>query len=156
MAFNLRMMQVVLNKDVKKLGYRGEVVEVKPGFFRNFLFPNRMADVATPSRLRVAESRKDKLVMKKQQVLENAQEVIEGLKGLKITITEKVNDKGHLYAAVSESEIVEAVEAASKVKLAPEWIKMEQIKEVGEYSVLIHLAKDMEETITVIVEASNE
>jgi len=80
-------MQVVLNQDVKKLGYRGEVVSVKPGFFRNFLFPNGLADVATPSRLRVAESRKDKLVMQKQQVMENVQGVLDKLKGTKITLT---------------------------------------------------------------------
>jgi len=149
-------MQVVLNQDVKKLGYRGEVVSVKPGFFRNFLFPNGLADVATPSRLRVAESRKDKLVMQKQQVMENVQGVLDKLKGTKITLTEKVNDKGHLYAAVSESEVIAAVEASAKVKLAPEWIKMEQIKELGEYTVTVQLEKGMTGQITVVVEASNE
>lgn len=148
-------MQVVLNQDVKKLGYRGEVVAVKPGFFRNFLFPNGLADVATPSRLRVAESRKDKLVMKKQQIVENSQEVIEKLKGLKVMISEKVNDKGHLYAAVSEAEIVAAVESAAKIKLAPEWIKMDSIKELGEHSVLVALGKGIETKVTVLVESSN-
>ena len=69
-------MQVVLNEDVKKLGYRGEVVDVKRGYFRNFLFPRGLADFASESRLRVAESRKESLMSKKQQILENAKEVL--------------------------------------------------------------------------------
>ena len=60
-------MEVVLNKDVKKLGYRGDVVTVKPGYYRNFLSPNGLADVASKSRLKLIDARKAKMVMERNQ-----------------------------------------------------------------------------------------
>ena len=147
-------MQIVLNKDVKKLGYRGDKVSVKPGYFRNFLMPRGLADIATVSRIKIAESRKEKMVMKKQQVIDNASDVLKKLKGLSISLQEKVTDKNTLYSAVSEIEVIEAVEKAAKVKLEKEHIKMEHIKELGEHKVIIHLGKDAEEEITVVVEAA--
>lgn len=146
-------MEVVLNKDVKKLGYRGEVVEVKPGYFRNFLFPNGMADVATTSRKKVAESRQSKMAMRAEQVAENSKEVMDKLKGLSVTLKEKVSEKGTLYASVTEEEVIGAVRDAAKVELSKSMIKMEHFKDLGEHDVVVHLAKDMDVTIKVVVEA---
>lgn len=146
-------MQVVLNKNVKTLGFRGEVVNVKPGYFRNFLFPNALADLATPSRLKVAAARKEKQVMAKDQLLKNASEVIEKVNGLKITLKEKVNEKGHLYAAVSELEVIEAIEKKAKVQLDREFLDMGHIKEVGSYPVKVRLGDGVEGEVTVIVKA---
>ncbi|MBL4694199.1 50S ribosomal protein L9 [Candidatus Gracilibacteria bacterium] len=147
-------MEVVLNKDVKKLGFRGEVVEVKPGYFRNFLFPNGMADVATVSRKRVADSRKSKMAMRTEQVLENAREVLDKLKGLEVVLKEKVSDKGTLYAAVTEAEVIKAVSAVAKVDLDKSMIQMDHFKDLGDHDVVVTLGKGMEVTIKVVVEAA--
>ena len=147
-------MEVVLNKDVKKLGFRGEVVEVKPGYFRNFLFPNGMADVATVSRKRVADSRKSKMAMRTEQVLENAKEVLDKLKGLEVVLKEKVSDKGTLYAAVTEAEVIKAVSAVAKVDLDKSMIQMDHFKDLGDHDVVVTLGKGMEVTIKVVVEAA--
>ena len=146
-------MQVLLNKDVKKLGYRGDIVEVKPGYFRNFLWPEGMAEVATKAVLKLAESRKEKLVMKKQEVIEKSSEVLAKLKGLSVVVKHKVSDKGTLYSSVVEEDVVAAVESAVKVKLEKDYIKMEHFKDLGEHKALVHLGPDMEAEITVNVEA---
>lgn len=146
-------MEVILEKDVKKLGYRGEVVTVKPGYFRNFLFPRGLANVATPSARKLAEVRNQKMVMAKQQVVENAKEVVDKVNGLTIKLTESANDKGHLYAAVSESEVVAAIAGQAKVELDPAFVKMDQVKEVGEYKIAVEVGAEKAE-ITLVVEAA--
>ena len=147
-------MEVVLNKDVKKLGYRGDVITVKPGYYRNFLNPRGLADVATKSRLKLIEARKDKVVMEREQLLANVNEVLGKLKGLKVTIQSKVNDKGTLYAAIGEDDVVKAVEESTKIKLEKEYLKMDHFKDLGEYTALVHLGPDLEEEIKVVVEAA--
>lgn len=149
-------MQVVLNKDVAKLGYRGEVVNVRPGYFRNFLLPRGLADGGNETRLKVAASRRDKLVMHKQQILDNAKEVLAKLKGLSVVIKAKVSAKGKLYGSITEVEVIDAIEEAAKVKLEKEFVKMDHFKELGEYKVTVHLGQDIEEVVKVKVEAKKE
>lgn len=145
-------MEVILNEDVKKLGYRGDVVRVRAGYFRNFLFPNGYADVATESLKKLAEKRKEKIVMKQQQVLDNAKEVVEKLEGIELVLVERANEKGHLYAGVAEAEVAKAIEAKANVAVAPSSLKMEHFKEVGEYEVKVVLGKE-EATVRVVVKA---
>lgn len=147
-------MQIILNEDVKKLGYRGEVVNVKPGYFRNFLQSRGIAVVATPERLKLAESRKEKMVLKREQILKDAKEILKKLKGLKIIIKAKVSAKGKLYGAINVENVLTALEESAKVKLEKSDIKMDPIKDLGEHKVQVHLRDDLEETITVTVEAA--
>jgi large subunit ribosomal protein L9 len=146
-------MEVVLNEDVKKLGYKGNVVNVKRGFFRNFLFPKGLADVATQSRKALAESRKEKVVVQKQQLMENAADVLTKIKGLKVVVHGKVSDKGKLYGSITEDDVIAAVEAAAKIKLEREFLKMSHFKEVGEHKAIVHLGEGLEEEITVEVKS---
>ncbi len=146
-------MKVLLNEKVENLGYRGDIVAVKPGYFRNYLFPKSLAVPATPALIKLAEGRKEKVVMEKSQVLENAKDVLKKLKGLELKLKASVSDKGTLYAALAEADIVEAIKAEAKVTLEPSFIKMEHIKELGEYSVKVQLGDDLEEEVKVIVES---
>lgn len=146
-------MRIVLNSDVKKLGYRGDVVKVKNGYFRNFLHPRGLADIATLARLKLAELRKNKIVMQRQQLLDNAKDVLAKLHGLKVIIKVKASKKGKLYGAIAQPEVIEAIFAATNVKLAKDLLKMEHLKEVGDHKIKVHLGEDLEETVTVVVEA---
>jgi len=145
-------MQVVLNKDVKKLGYKGDIVSVKRGFFRNYLLPNGLADFASKTRLKVAETRKEKIVIKKQQLLDNAKEVVEKLKGLKVVVKGKVTEDGKLYGSITEDDVIKVVEEESKLQLEKSQIKMDHFKELGEHKAVVHLGEGLEEEITVQVE----
>ncbi len=149
-------MQVVLNEDVKKLGFKGDIVTVKPGYFRNFLMPKGFADIATKARLKIAESRREKIVMKKEEIMAKATEAIGKLKGLSVVIKAKASDKGKLYGAVTEADVVDAVEKAAKIKLEKDFVKMDHFKEAGEYSVVINLGEGFEEEIKVVIEAVEE
>ncbi len=144
----------MLKKDVAKLGYRGDVVKVRDGFYRNFLSPRDLADVATPSLMKLSEVRKEKRVMKAQQVLENSKEVLEKLKGLKISIKAKASEKGRLFASITENDVLDAIEKKAKFRLEREFLKMTHFKEVGKYDVVVHLGKDLEETVKVEVKAA--
>lgn len=145
-------MQVVLNKDVSKLGYKGDTVNVKPGYIRNYLLPKGLADLATFSRVKVAASRKERMVMKKQQLLDNAKDVLAKLKDLKIIIKSKVSAKGKLFAAITEKDVIAAIEEKKNVKLEKEYLKMEHFKDLGEYEVLVRLGEGLETKIKVKVQ----
>lgn len=146
-------MKVLLNKDVKKLGYRGDIVIVKTGYFTNFLLPEGAAVMADESVVKLQESRKAKLVMKKEQLVENAKEVLKKLKGLVVTFSKKITSKGKLYGGLSAEEIIDEIAAKTNIKLEPSNIKAEHIKEVGTHKVVVHIADGSEETIKVVVEA---
>jgi len=99
-------MQVLLSADVKKLGYRGDVVNVKNGYFRNFLCPKGLAQAATAKLIALAETRNKDRVVQKERILENVKEVLKKLKGLSVVIKAKVSDKGKLYGSLTEADVV--------------------------------------------------
>lgn len=143
--------KIVLNGDVKKLGYKGDVVNVKRGFFRNFLSPRGVADYAGVSRMKVVENRKEKLIMVRQQVIDKAREVLDKLKGLRVVITGKITKTGKLYGSVTEDKVIHAIEEACKVRLEKEQVKMEHFKDLGDHKVVVHLGEGLEETVVVEV-----
>ncbi len=132
-------MQVILKENVKKLGRRGDIVKVAPGFFRNLLFPTGKAEIATKSKLKLAEERKEKARAEMEKLLENAKEVIEKLNGMSLVVKRKTTDKGTLYAAISEMDVVDLIEEESKMKLDKDSIKMDHLKEVGDHVVKVEV-----------------
>ncbi|MEK7673399.1 MAG: 50S ribosomal protein L9 [Patescibacteria group bacterium] len=147
-------MQIILNKDVAKLGYRGELVKVKNGYFRNFLQPKGFAEIATESGIKLAGIRKGKILLKKTELLEKAKEALARLKDLKVTFKKKATTKGKLFGAITEMDVIKAIEESKQVKLEKEWIKMEHIKTVGEHAVKISLGDDLDTNVTVEVKAA--
>lgn len=147
-------MEVILKKDVKKLGYRGDIIKVREGYFRNFLLPKGLAEVATEAVKKLASSRKEKVLMEKDRLLENAKEVLAKLHGLKLIFKEKVSEKGKLFGSLSESDIIKAVFEKANIRLEKEYLVMEHIKEVGKYDVVVKLGEGLEETIKVTVQAA--
>lgn len=146
-------MQIILSKDVPKLGHRGEVVKVREGYFRNFLLPQGFALIATPSSLKVAAVRKEKVLDARKKVMESGKDVLAKLKGLKLNLKAKISSKGKLFGAIGEDKIVEAIAKATDLKLDRGFVKMNHIKTTGTHDVMIHLAPDMEEKVRVTVKA---
>lgn len=146
-------MQVVLNKDVPSKGYKGDVITVKPGYFRNFLFPQGLADYGSKERIALANLRKEKTVMNAKQVVAKADDVLGKLENLHITLKGKAAESGKLYAAIGEKEVAEAVTALSKLEISKELIKMDHFKEAGEYEAIISLDQDHKAKVKVTVVA---
>lgn len=103
-------MEVILSQDVQKLGKVGEVVKVKSGYARNFLFPKRMAYVATPANLKRIEQVEKKRRLQYEREKVEAEKEAEKLSKISCTVNVEVNDLEKLYGAVSETEIVKALE----------------------------------------------
>ncbi len=146
-------MQVLLNENVVKLGRRGDIVNVKPGYFRNYLLPKGFAVLANDSVKKLTEKRNEKMVMEKEQLLENAKEVVEKLKGVKLVLKLKATKTGKLYAAVDKSLVLDAIEKEAAVRLDDSFVETKNIKEVGEHSLNVKLGEGFEQEITVVVEA---
>ncbi len=146
-------MKVLLNKDAKKLGYRGDIVNVKPGYFRNYLLPNALAVLATKNVIALAEKRNENRVMKKNQILDNVKDVAKKLKGLVVTLKEKVSDKGHLYGSVTEQEVIDAIKESTGLELSKDLLEMDHIKELGEHKIKVNLGGDTVEEVSIVVEA---
>jgi large subunit ribosomal protein L9 len=123
-------MKVVLTRDVKDTGRANEVVTVSDGHALNFLIPKRMAVAATASALKQADVRKVAVAARKQLDEELVSERLVALSEGSVTITKKVNDKGHLYDAVDAAEIAKAAELPEEV------IRIEKpFKEAGTFEV---------------------
>jgi len=145
-------MKVLLNADVSKVGYKGEVVSVKDGYYRNFLFPKKLATLATKQLLALVEKRQEKVVIEKERLLDNVQDVLKKLKGLKIELSEKVAAKGTLYAAISAKAVVEAVKTATNVALEESYVKFEEtIKTLGEHKITLEFGEGNVAKITLNV-----
>jgi large subunit ribosomal protein L9 len=104
-------MQVILSQDVLKLGKTGEVVKVKEGYARNFLIPRKMAWVATPQNLKKIEQMEKKRKVQYERQKADAQVLAEKLNKLSCTVSVEVNDLERLYGAVTETDIIKAIEA---------------------------------------------
>lgn len=136
-------MKVILNDRVQKLGYKGDVVNVKEGFFRNLLLPRGLASVATDDTIKLAAKRREKVVLEKERLLENVKEVMKKLKGLKVQIASKVTAKETLYASVSEADVIDVVMQATNILLDKKHVKFaEPIKTLGNYKVTVDLGND--------------
>jgi large subunit ribosomal protein L9 len=148
-------MKVILADDVRGLGHRGDTVSVKPGYARNYLFPQGAAYEATDANLRrLSEERKkyDQKMLSEKAV---AEEVARKVEGLTIVVTKKAGDADQLYGSVTSSDIADALSGKGievdrrRVELA------EPIRRLGSHTVHVRLHRDVVATVTVDVQPPN-
>ena len=148
-------MKLILNADVKSLGRKGDVVDVAKGYARNYLLPKKLAVVANSSNLKFAEALREKREIQAVANNELAESIKTALADAKIVISQNTTDEGTLYAAVSNEQIVDAIETFSGFRLEAEQIDVEnQVKEIGLHSISIVLGPDakFETTLEIIPE----
>ena len=104
-------MDIILMENVEKLGQVGDVVKVKNGYARNYLLPRQLGIAATTGNIKRIEKEKTKRLAIDEAQKKEAQQKAESLSKVSLTITVEVNDQEKLYGAVSETEILEALEA---------------------------------------------
>jgi large subunit ribosomal protein L9 len=136
-------LEVILRKDIDKVGLRGEVVNVARGYARNFLFPRGLADEATPAR--VAELRKVEERRGKQEAktFEDAQAVAERLSNIVLEFDVKAGPTGSLFGSVTPTDIADELWTKHKVRVDRRKIGTEPIKRIGRYVVPIELFQDV-------------
>ena len=145
-------MKLILNADVKSLGRKGDVVDVAKGYARNYLIPKKLAIKATSNNLKLAEKLQEKRAMQTQVNSELAESIQTALADAKIVISQTSTDEGTLYAAISNEQIINAVETFSGFKLEEDQIGLaNQIKEIGLHNVKVVLGPDTSFDITLEV-----
>jgi large subunit ribosomal protein L9 len=146
-------MQLVLTEDVPHLGKQGDVVEVKPGYGRNYLVPRGMATIPTPHNLRLLERYKVRVRQALEARVADLKALAEQInKFAGITVEANANDEGHLYGSVGAPEISKGLKAKN-LHVEPEMVKLEGgvIKETGLYAVKLNLGHDIEAEVKVAV-----
>jgi len=136
-------MQVLLIRDVERLGRIGDVVEVKPGHARNYLLPRGLAVTLTPANLRRVEREKQRMEQVRQARERELAALAEHLKSVSITITAKANEEGHLFGSVSAARVAEMLQEEG-YQVEERMVQLsEPIKEVGVVEVPIQLKPDL-------------
>lgn len=145
-------MQVILMENIAKLGTLGSIVNVKRGFARNYLIPQGKAKWATESAIAEFESRRAELEKKQAEVLSAAESLAARLEGMVIQITQKASADGKLFGSVTNLNIVEELRKQD-ILIQKSMIRMPagQLKQTGDYPVVIALHSDVSAQITVSV-----
>lgn len=136
--------ELLLIQNVDSVGRQGEVVEVRPGHANNFLLPQGLAIVATEHHKRMVEKHKTRLKEIEKTRLSGLQSLADTIAQQSITIEANANDEGHLYGSVGGPEIVAALKA-SNITVSEDQIKLQgPLKELGLYTVKVHLHQEIE------------
>jgi len=144
-------MKVILADDVRGLGHRGDTVTVKPGYARNYLFPQRFAYEATQANTRRLAEQKKKYDENVFQQKAGAEQVSRQIEGLTITIVKKAGEEGILYGSVTPSEIADAL-AERGIQVDRRRIEVaEPIKRLGRHTVHVRLHRDVVTELTIDV-----
>ncbi len=132
-------MDVILLRDVEKVGLRGEVVSVARGYARNFLLPRQLAEVATPGR--VAELRKieERRALQEARSFEQAQAIADRLAAAELRFDVKAGPTGSLFGSVTPTDIADALWETQKVRVDRRKIQVDAIKRIGRHVVVIDL-----------------
>ncbi len=148
-------MKVILQESYMNLGEAGQVVNVKPGYARNFLLPNKIAVSATTSNLKLFQDKSKEIEKKRLAKRAESQNLLDTLKDVSVTLLKKVGDDGKLYGSVSSKEVEEAL-AKQSITVDRRMIVMgQQIKMVGEYPLLVKLVGGMRTQVLLKIVAEN-
>jgi large subunit ribosomal protein L9 len=147
-------MKVVLMTAVPKLGERWDVCDVADGYARNFLFPQKLAVLATPQVAADAERERAEIRKKAERELANVQQLASRLDGFELETTEKVSEGGVLYASVGSQKVAQLLQSRG-FPIKKTQIAVEPIKTPGEYPATIRFDHGLEVEISVIVCGAN-
>ncbi|MBL0942074.1 MAG: 50S ribosomal protein L9 [Alphaproteobacteria bacterium] len=147
-------MQVILLERIEKLGFIGDLVEVKPGYARNFLLPQKKALRATKANLEVFEQQKAHLEANNLKLCEEAKKVAQKMTGLTLVMLRQAGDSGQLYGSVTMRDIAEGV-SAEGFTINRQQVTLDQpIKILGLHKARIKLHPEVELVITINVAKS--
>ncbi len=148
------MAQAILTQDVEPLGEKGDVVDVSPGYLRNFLVPRKLAQPATAGSIAEAQRRKDAAEKAVRELSEKAQENAALLSKTVLTITHPAGDDGRLFGSVTSQEIVDAIRQARGLKLDRRKVQLDEpIKTTGSHMVTVEVHDGVTATVKTIVTA---
>ena len=149
-------MQVILTKDVNKIGKAGQLLEVSDGYARNFLFPRNLAEEATAGKIADLAARQQSRKIKEEKEKQAAEEDKKLLQGKSVRVTASGGESGKLFGSVTTAQIAEALSEQYKIKVDKREIKLtEQVKQTGSYSLSVRLYAGVQADMILVVELQN-
>lgn len=145
-------MKVILLKDVKNQGKKGDVKEVSDGYARNFMIPRGIALEATPANMNILKQKKQAQAHQEKEDIEKANEIKDKLKNFTLKIKSKAGD-GKLFGSITSNDIANEIEKQKNIIIDKKKIDLkEPIKQIGKFDVKIKLYSEISTTLTVEVE----
>lgn len=145
-------MEVILREDIEKLGARGQVVKVAPGYARNFLLPRKLAVAATEANKKIIEQERQSHLRKEAKLSSEATDLAKMMTGVTVSIKQKAGDHDQLFGSVTAQDIADAL-ARQGYTIDRKKIQLDEaIKQLGEYKVNLKLHREVSSELTVKVE----
>ena len=144
-------MKVILLQDVKKVGKKGDVVDISDGYARNFLFPRKLAEEANNNNMHILNTKKENERKKKLAEIEAAQKLASELKGKEIKIEAKSGNGGRLFGAITSKDVAELINKQFKLSVDKKKLVMDTIKVAGSYDIEIKLYPEVSTKMKVII-----
>lgn len=137
-------MEIILIKDVEKLGYADDIVKVRPGYALNYLIPQGFAVIKSVSNLKDLANRQRGVELKEAKMLSQINDIKARLESAKVVIGAKVGTTGKIFGSVSNYHVAEGIKNACRVEVDRRKITIEEgeVKSVGNYTALVSLHKD--------------
>jgi len=145
-------MKVILLQDVKKIGSKGDVLEVAEGYARNYLFPRKLAVEATRGQMNDLNQKKASEQNKKDRILENAKKKAAKISTLTVQVSAKVGEGGRLFGSITSKDISDALKSQHKIDIDKKKIDLESpVKSLGVFPVTVKVHPEVQATFKVQV-----
>ncbi|HSN57957.1 MAG TPA: 50S ribosomal protein L9 [Clostridiaceae bacterium] len=144
-------MKVILLKDVKGVGKKGDVINAADGYARNFLLPRKLVEQATDASMHILQNQKETERRKKLAEVEAAQMLANELKGKEITLTVKSGENGRLFGSITGKDIAEELNKQTGLDIDKKKIVVDNIRQLGGYEVEVKLYPEISTKIKVII-----
>jgi len=149
-------MDVILREDVDKLGTRGQLVKVSPGYARNFLLPQHLAVAATESNKKIVEQERQAHLRREAKEVSDASDLGKMMADVSITISQKAGENNQLFGSVTSKDIAEALEKQGYTIERRKIVLDEPIRSLGDFKVPLRLHRDVTVEIAVNVVKEEE
>ena len=148
MAKNVKLL---LKESIRSVGRVGDIVEVSPGYARNYLLPQDLAVAPTPNNLKKVEEKKKEIEKVERERREQQAAMIGRLAGIEVMLERRANEQGHLYGAVSATEVAKGLQAQG-FNIEPEDVNLPgKLDRINTYQVTIRFAEDLQTEVKVWV-----
>lgn len=145
-------MKVILQQDVKKVGSKGDIVEVSEGYGRNFLLPKKLAVEATAANLETAKQKANSAARKKQQATDEARLLAAQLEKVSVKVAVRIGEGGKLFGSVTGKDVADALAKEHGIDIDRRKISLKsEVTGTGEYEAVIKVHPEIQSTIRVLV-----
>lgn len=145
-------MKIILLKDVKNMGKKGDVLEASDGYARNYLFPRKLAQEATQENLHIVNLKKENERRIKLEETEAAQKIADLMRNKELVIKTKVGENGRLFGAITNKDVTELINKTFNTEFDKKKVLVNTIKLVGSYDVEVKIYPEISTKLKVTVQ----